>query len=66
MRAGRRVGAESLEDLRLRSAAQLELLPPRLRLPPSGSEPDPYPVRYSEALRDLAVRAPSNGAPATT
>lgn len=64
MRAGRRVGAESLEGLSARAAGQLESLPARLRLPQPGSEPEPYPVRYSERLRELAARAPVDGAPA--
>jgi len=56
-----RAGAESLEDLSARAAAQMESLPQRLRLPPPGSEPEPYPVRYSQSLLEMAARAPVDG-----
>jgi nicotinate phosphoribosyltransferase len=55
MRAGTRIHPETLSDLSTRAAAQLEALPERLRLPPPGVEPEPYPVAYSERLLALAA-----------
>ena len=57
MRDGRRTGAESLERMRARVAAELESLPARLRdLSPEGA-PEPYPVSCSARLEDLTERA---------
>jgi nicotinate phosphoribosyltransferase len=55
MRAGTRIHPETLSELSARAAAQLEALPERLRLPPHGAEPEPYPVAYSERLMALAA-----------
>ena len=55
MRGGEVVRRESLEQIRLRSAAQLAALPERLRRPGRRQADEPYPVSYSERLRD-AVR----------
>jgi nicotinate phosphoribosyltransferase len=50
MRAGERVHRESLEEIRARADAQLAAIPPHLRL---ATETDaPYPVTYSERLRE--------------
>ncbi len=54
MRAGEVVRSESLEEIRMRSAAQLMALPRRLRGPGGGG--DPYPVSYSERLRESTER----------
>jgi nicotinate phosphoribosyltransferase len=51
MRAGESVDAESLDEIRARSAAQLASLPERLRTAGGEIEPEPYPVLYSERLR---------------
>ena len=53
MRAGERVGAEALDEMRSRAANQLAQLPEHLRLPSVGVKPEPYPVVYSERLRAL-------------
>jgi nicotinate phosphoribosyltransferase len=50
MRAGARVGAEPLEQLRERAAAQLAALPPHLRASASDDAAAPYPVSYSSRL----------------
>jgi nicotinate phosphoribosyltransferase len=49
MRDGEPVRSEGLDEIRERTAAQLEALPERLRLATGGVEP--YPVRYSDRLR---------------
>jgi nicotinate phosphoribosyltransferase len=51
MRDGELVRRESLEEIRERSSSQLAALPERLRRPPAGEAPEPYPVSYSERLR---------------
>jgi nicotinate phosphoribosyltransferase len=57
MRGGERVGAESLERLRDRAAAELESLPEALReLGPEGGH-EPYPVICSDRLQELSARA---------
>jgi nicotinate phosphoribosyltransferase len=56
MRAGKRLAAESLDDLRARVAAGLESLPPALRVPDPGPG-DAYPVACSERLQELTDRA---------
>jgi nicotinate phosphoribosyltransferase len=48
MRGGEVVHEESLDELRARTAAQLEALPVELR--PPEDDVDPYPVAYSERL----------------
>jgi nicotinate phosphoribosyltransferase len=54
MRAGARVGAESLERIREHTAAQLAALPEELRaLDPDGTA-EPYPVSYSDRLLEAA------------
>ncbi len=53
MRGGQLTRAESLEEIRARSTAQLAALPPALRRPAADAEP--YPVRYSERLRRSIV-----------
>jgi len=55
MRGGEVVRRESLEEIRERSAAQLAALPERLRRPGRRQADEPYPVSYSERLRD-AIR----------
>jgi hypothetical protein len=57
MRGGERVGAEPLERLRDRAAAELESLPEALRElgPEAGHEP--YPVTSSDRLQELSARA---------
>jgi nicotinate phosphoribosyltransferase len=55
MRSGTRIHPETLSELRARAAVQLEALPERLRLPRPASEPEPYPVAYSERLRELGT-----------
>jgi nicotinate phosphoribosyltransferase len=52
MRGGELVRRESLAEIRERSAAQLGALPERLRRPRGEDLDDPYPVSYSERLRD--------------
>jgi nicotinate phosphoribosyltransferase len=64
MRGGRRVRAESLDELRARALAQLEALPSALRVPPPGTEPRPYPVALTPRLRSLAAAAAYPGGPA--
>ena len=57
MRGGERVGAEPLERLRDRAAAELESLPEALReLGPEGGH-EPYPVICSDRLQELTARA---------
>jgi nicotinate phosphoribosyltransferase len=51
MRGGKPVQRESMEEIRRRSAAQLEALPERLRHPSREDGAEPYPVSYSERLR---------------
>jgi len=53
MRNGEIVRSESLEAIRARAHAQLAALPERLRRPPPGARPEPYPVRLSERLAAL-------------
>jgi nicotinate phosphoribosyltransferase len=50
MREGEIVNEESLERMRERAASQLAALPAELR--PPEDDVDPYPVAYSERLRD--------------
>jgi nicotinate phosphoribosyltransferase len=50
LREGGIVNEESLERIRGRTASQLAALPPELR--PPEDDVDPYPVTYSERLRD--------------
>jgi nicotinate phosphoribosyltransferase len=62
MRAGRRVGEESLAALSARAASQLAALPVPLRLPLDEAAPKPYPVDYSTRLEALAAAvAPAHG-----
>jgi nicotinate phosphoribosyltransferase len=57
MRAGKRVGAESLERMRARTAAELDALPEPLReLGPEGAHAA-YPVVCSDRLQELTARA---------
>jgi nicotinate phosphoribosyltransferase len=51
MREGRITRAESLEEIRARSVAQLTALPQALRHPGASRGAEPYPVRYSPGLR---------------
>ena len=51
IRDGEVVQRESLEEIRERSAAQLEALPERLRRPAAEEKVEPYPVSYSGRLR---------------
>jgi nicotinate phosphoribosyltransferase len=51
MRGGEVVRRESLEEIRVRSAAQLAALPERLRRPKPTGPAEPYQVSYSERLR---------------
>jgi nicotinate phosphoribosyltransferase len=53
MRGGEITGAESLVEIRQRTAAQLAALPEDLRRPAADRAAEPYPVRYSERLRAL-------------
>jgi nicotinate phosphoribosyltransferase len=53
MRGGEIVSAETLEEMRARTGRSLQALPIELR--GTGEKP-PYPVRHSDALRDLAAR----------
>ena len=56
MRAGQRVGAESLERMRAHAAAELDSLPEPLReLGPQGG-PEPYAVVCSDRLQELTAR----------
>jgi nicotinate phosphoribosyltransferase len=57
MRSGERVGAEPLERMRSRAAAELDSLPETLRRlgPEQGHEP--YPVVCSDRLQELTARA---------
>jgi hypothetical protein len=48
MRGGDITAAESLDDIRERSAAELAALPEELRRPEPAAEP--YPVSYSDRL----------------
>jgi nicotinate phosphoribosyltransferase len=50
MRNGEVVHRESLEEIRRRSAAQLEAVPERLRRPGTDDAVEPHPVGYSERL----------------
>jgi nicotinate phosphoribosyltransferase len=52
MRGGEVVRHESLEEIRMRSAAQLAALPERLRRASGVGAQDPYPVTYSGRLRE--------------
>jgi nicotinate phosphoribosyltransferase len=52
MRGGETAVAESLDEIRERSAAELAALPRELRHP-GDCAPEPYPVRYSERLQAL-------------
>jgi nicotinate phosphoribosyltransferase len=54
MRAGERVSAEPLAQMRARTASELESLPAQLREPAPRA---PYPVACSERLRELSDRA---------
>jgi nicotinate phosphoribosyltransferase len=53
MRSGEITAAESLDEIRERSAAELAALPEELRRPGGTPAPEPYPVRYSERLQAL-------------
>jgi nicotinate phosphoribosyltransferase len=53
MREGEPTAAESLEEIRERSAAELAALPEDLRRAGGTLAPEPYPVRYSEQLQAL-------------
>jgi len=53
MRSGEITAAESLDEIRERSAAELAALPEELRRPGGAPAPEPYPVRYSERLQAL-------------
>jgi nicotinate phosphoribosyltransferase len=50
MRNGERVHSEGFDEIRERTAAQLESLPERLRRA-AGGDVEPYPVRYSDRLQ---------------
>jgi nicotinate phosphoribosyltransferase len=50
MRKGEPVRRESLQQIRERSAAQLAVLPERLRRPGGSVDIEPYPVSYSQRL----------------
>ena len=58
MRSGEEVGAESLDAIRARSAAQLAALPARLRRFDGDAAAAPYPVALSPRLRELAAAGP--------
>jgi len=51
MRAGERVNAEPLDQMRKRAAVQLTALPPGLRVLEPDQATEPYPVSYSAKLR---------------
>jgi hypothetical protein len=53
MWGGEITAAESLDEIRERSAGELAALPEELRRPTRGAAPKPYPVRYSERLQAL-------------
>jgi nicotinate phosphoribosyltransferase len=53
MRGGEIVREDTLEEIRERTASQLAALPEALR--PPEDDVDPYPVRYSERLRDAVT-----------
>ena len=58
MRAGSRVGPESLDQLRERAAANLRALPEALRHPePDAGNGDLYPVSWSDRLTRPAARS---------
>ncbi len=57
MRGGEIAHRESLEQMRERARAELAALPPELRLPEEGGRPEPYPVGYSQRLRELDPEA---------
>jgi nicotinate phosphoribosyltransferase len=57
MRAGRRVGSESLERMRERAAAELASLPAALRSLDAERPAEQYPVIASDRLRELTERA---------
>jgi nicotinate phosphoribosyltransferase len=52
MRDGEPVHRPSLEEIRARSQTQLAALPESLRRPAPGKRPEPYPVAYSDRLRE--------------
>jgi nicotinate phosphoribosyltransferase len=54
MRSGERLPAQTLEEIRARSAAQLAALPAPLRRFGGDAAADPYPVDLSPGLRELA------------
>jgi nicotinate phosphoribosyltransferase len=56
MRNGEVVHRESLEEIRRRSAAQLEAVPERLRRPGGEDRVEPHSVSYSERLRAAVDR----------
>jgi len=56
MRNGEVVHRESLEEIRRRSAAQLDAVPERLRRPGGEDGVEPHPVSYSERLRAAVDR----------
>ncbi len=53
MRGGEVIGAESLAQIRERTAVQLAALPEELRRHSSDQAERPYPVRYSDRLRTV-------------
>ncbi|MFL5892146.1 MAG: nicotinate phosphoribosyltransferase [Solirubrobacterales bacterium] len=55
MRGGDITAAESLDEIRERSASQLAALPEELRRPEPAAEP--YPVSYSKRLQRLVARS---------
>lgn len=62
MRDGSLVLTETLAAMRERAAAALSALPARLRLPPPGALVEPYPVRYSDRVRELQPSATAHAA----
>jgi nicotinate phosphoribosyltransferase len=53
MRGGEITGAESLAEIRERTAGQLAALPEDLRRPAADGAVEPFPVRYSDRLQAL-------------
>jgi nicotinate phosphoribosyltransferase len=58
MRDGQIVSAQTMEDMRVRSRLSIRALPVELR---SAGEKPEYPVRITNALRNLATRGEERG-----
>lgn len=55
MRDGETIHRESLAEIRNRTSEQLAALPERLRLPDPDARIEPYPIEYSERLREATA-----------